>query len=242
MKKALFRVGSFTLAAMMVAVMAFIVPQTTKAAPGCDTSSEVCYNDGMLEFGTTVGNLPGFSVPKPAWQNPPAAAQKPKTGRVVTYSVTTKGTITASLAEFKQQANQTLNDSRGWSRLGVSFSEVASGGDFTLVLSEASQLPTYSDGCTADYSCNVGRNVIINQDRWLGATPSWNNAGGSLRDYRHMVVNHETGHWLGHSHANCGGPGQPAPLMQQQSIDLQSCTFNPWPLDSELTSSRLGIS
>lgn len=225
----------------MVAIMTFVVPQTTKAAPaGCTDTKEICYVDGSLQFASAIGSLKGFSVPEPAWINPPAA-KKPSTGKVVTYSVTTSGAVTASLAEFKQLANQTLNDSRGWSRLGVSFSEVASGGDFTLVLSVAANLPTFSEGCTADYSCNVGRNVIINQDRWLYATPSWNNAGGSLRDYRHMVVNHETGHWLGHSHSNCGGPGQPAPLMQQQSIDLQGCTFNPWPLNSELTSSRLGI-
>ena len=160
---------------------------------------------------------------------------------VVTYDVTTKGVVTANLAEFKQQANATLNDQRGWARVGATFQEVASGGQFTLVLSEASQLPTFSEGCGEYYSCNAGRFVIINQDRWLGATDPWNNAGGSLRDYRHMVVNHETGHWLGHGHEFCGGAGQAAPVMQQQSISLQGCTFNPWPLASELWSTRLGI-
>ncbi len=168
------------------------------------------------------------------------AANVPKT-TLVTYSVTTRGAITANLAEFKSQANATLNDAKGWSRMGVAFQEVASGGSFTLVLSEASQLPTFSPGCSAEYSCNAGRYVIINQDRWQGATASWNQAGGSLRDYRHMVVNHETGHWLGHGHENCGGSGQPAPVMQQQSIGLQGCTFNPWPLVSELWSTQLGI-
>lgn len=161
--------------------------------------------------------------------------------RTVTYSVTTRGVITANLVEFKGQANASLNDSRGWSRLGVIFQEVASGGDFTLVLSEASQMTSFSSGCGVDYSCRAGRYVIINQDRWQGATPSWNNAGGSLRDYRHMVVNHETGHWLGHDHASCTGVGQPAQVMQQQSIDLQGCAFNPWPTASELWSSQLGI-
>lgn len=160
---------------------------------------------------------------------------------VVTYDVTTKGVVTANLAEFKQQANATLNDARGWARMGVTFNEVANGGQFTLVLSEASQLPSFSPGCGVDYSCNAGRYVIINQDRWLGATEPWNVAGGSLRDYRHMVVNHETGHWLGHGHQSCGGPGQAAPVMQQQSISLQGCTFNPWPLKGELHSSRLGL-
>lgn len=241
MKKLLFHVGSLVAALIMIAVVAFVVPQNTNAhSAECHPSEEICFDESLLELNTTVASLPGFSVQKPAWQNPPAA--KPSTGRVVTYSVTTRGAVTANLAEFKQQANQTLNDSRGWSRLGVSFSEVASGGEFTLILSVASELPNFSAGCSVEYSCNVGRNVIINQDRWLGATPSWNNAGGTLRDYRHMVVNHETGHWLGHGHRNCGGAGQPAPLMQQQSIDLQGCTFNPWPLDSELSSTRLGIS
>jgi len=186
------------------------------------------------------------SLQAPAWLKAQdaaaaAAARTVTDTRTVTYSVTTRGTVTADLAEFRAQAYQTLNDGRGWARMGVAFQEVASGGDFTLVLSEASQVPSFSPGCGAEYSCRAGRYVIINQDRWLGATPSWNSAGGSLRDYRHMVVNHETGHWLGHDHLSCGGAGQAAPVMQQQSIDLQGCGFNAWPLASELWSSQLGI-
>lgn len=168
------------------------------------------------------------------------AAKRPVT-KTVTYDVTTRGAVTANLAEFRAQANATLNDPRGWTRMGVGFQEVATGGMFTLVLSEASQLPSFSPGCGTEYSCRVGRHVIINQDRWLNATSSWNQANGSIRDYRHMVVNHETGHWLGHGHANCGGAGQSAAVMQQQSIALQGCKFNPWPLDSELWSTQLGI-
>lgn len=161
----------------------------------------------------------------------------------VTYDVSTDGSIVADLAEFKALANETLNDSRGWSRLGVNFQEVASGGSFTLVLSEASHVPNYSYVCSSDWSCRVGRYVIINQDRWLYASDSWNNSGGSLRDYRNMVINHETGHWLGHSddNAHCGGSGQSAPVMQQQSISLLGCSFNPWPLNFEMWSSQLGI-
>lgn len=163
---------------------------------------------------------------------------------VVSYDVETRGSVTG-LAEFKSLANQTLNDSRGWSRLGVSFQEVVSGGSFTLVLSEASQVPIFNYSVCSDYwSCQVGRYVIINQDRWYGASDAWNQAGGALRDYQHMVVNHETGHWLGHGHENSGcygTSGQLAPLMQQQSMDLRECVFNPWPLNYEIWSSRLGI-
>lgn len=207
--------------------------------------------ESLQDLPSALGSIKVPNLEEPEWlkeQNAAEAAAKaaarstvPVT-KVVTYDVTTKGAITANMAEFRAQANATLNDGRGWARLGVSFQEVASGGMFTLVMSEASQLPSFSSGCGTEYSCRAGRYVIINQDRWLGATESWNNAGGSIRDYRHMVVNHETGHWLGHDHENCSGAGNPAQVMQQQSISLQGCSFNPWPTASELWSTQLGIS
>jgi len=168
------------------------------------------------------------------------AISKPKwyTNVTFTYSVSKNGATSGDLAEFSRLANETLNDTRGWTRLGVQFKEVTSGGNFRLILAQASLMSSYSSGCTADWSCNVGNSVIINDDRWMNASPSWNNAGGTLRDYRNMVVNHETGHWLGHGHTFCNGGGK-ATVMQQQSIDLQGCTFNPWPLESELWSTRL---
>ena len=203
----------------------------------------------LQELPVTFEALKVPSLEEPGWlkaQNAAEeaaknAAKKTPTTKVVTYDVSSRGPITANMTEFRSQSNATLNDGRGWSRLGVSFQEVASGGMFTLVMSTADQMTSFSPGCGEEYSCRAGRYVIINQDRWLGATPSWNQAGGSLRDYRHMVVNHETGHWLGHGHASCGGSGQAAPVMQQQSISLQGCSFNPWPTTSELWSSQLGI-
>lgn len=184
--------------------------------------------------------LHASTIPKiatPAWLSPQTA-----TTRIVTYSVETRGNIVTDLEEFKNIANQTLNDSRGWSKLGLSFSAVAMGGDFTLVLSEASQMTTFSEnGCDTTYSCNVGRFVIINQDRWLNPTPSWTDAGANLADYRQMVLNHETGHWLGHGHSYCSTKGVAATVMQQQSMSMQGCTPNPWPLPSELYAPTLGI-
>jgi hypothetical protein len=71
--------------------------------------------------------------------------------------------------------------------LDVSFQEVATGGVFTIVLSEASQVPSfYPNVCSSYWSCRVGRYIVINQDRWLGASDSWNQAGGLLINYRHM--------------------------------------------------------
>ena len=214
---------------------------TTISTPTIDTTD-------YSSMGETIKQIKLPKIDQPKWLKDQIAAEAAAGARraagagvTVTYDVTSKGAITASFAEFKTLANQTLNDSRGWSRMNVSFKEVASGGDFTLVLSEASQVPTFSSACSTDYSCRVGRYVIINQDRWIYTTPSWKSGGGSTRDYRHMVINHETGHWLGHGHQSCGGSGQPAPVMQQQSISLQGCKFNPWPLASELYSGTLGI-
>lgn len=153
--------------------------------------------------------------------------------RRVTYSVATRGRITTSVATFRRQAQETYADARGWRAGGVDFRAVARGGDFTLVLAEASTLPSFGAGCSTYWSCRVGRFVVINQDRWKFASPAWNSARAGLRNYRHLVVNHETGHWLGHGHRGCSRAGQPAPVMMQQSKGLDGCRFNPWPLPGE---------
>ncbi len=154
--------------------------------------------------------------------------------RTVRYHVETRGKITADLAEFKTQVQQTYDDPRGWRAAGIAFRRVKHGGAFTLVLAQASWVPRFSSECSATWSCRVGRFVIINQTRWQRASPAWNAAGRSRRDYRHMVSNHETGHWLGHGHASCPGRGRLAPVMMQQSKGTAGCRLNPWPLTSEL--------
>lgn len=208
----------------------------------CNENNLYCPTSSIHSLSTLVKNYPSPNVtpPQSPIATPPITVRKPVT-KTVAYDVATRGTITADLANFKAQAAETYADTRGWSRLGVTFKEVVSGGQFTLVLSEAGQVPSFGSPCDSTYSCRIGRYVIINQDRWQNATDSWNNAGGDLRNYRHMVVNHETGHWLGHGHTYCSGAGQAASVMQQQSINLGGCKFNPWPLDSEIWSTTLGI-
>ncbi|HET9411670.1 MAG TPA: DUF3152 domain-containing protein [Candidatus Saccharimonadales bacterium] len=208
----------------------------------CGEDNLHCPTSSIRELSSLIANypVPNVTAPQPVIVTPPITVRKPIT-QTVTYDVTTKGTISADFATFKAQAAETFADSRGWSRLGVTFKEVASGGQFTLVLSEGSQVPTFGSPCDSEYSCQIDRYVIINQTRWQNATSSWNQAGGDLRNYRHMVINHETGHWLGHGHTVCSGAGQAASVMMQQSINLGGCKFNPWPLDSEIWSSKLGI-
>ena len=156
--------------------------------------------------------------------------------RTVTYRIETRGRMTTSVREFARLAARTYADPRGWRNAGVAFKRVGGASDFSLVLAEASWLPRFSGVCSVQWSCRAGRYVVVNQTRWKYASPSWNAARRSLRDYRHLVVNHETGHWLGHGHLGCSGRGRLAPVMMQQSKGLAGCRHNPWPLPSELWS------
>lgn len=156
------------------------------------------------------------------------------TRRTVKYTVVTKGDISTSTATFRRQVQETLDDPRGWRSAGIAFKRVKSGGSMTIVLAQASKVPSYSGACSTQWSCRVGRHVIINQERWKHASPAWNAAKGTtLRGYRNMVVNHEVGHWLGWHHASCPGKGRKAPIMMQQSKGRNGCTFNAWPKPSE---------
>jgi hypothetical protein len=168
---------------------------------------------------------------------PAVAAYAVPVRRRVTYSVTTRGRVTASMKAFRRQAQETFDHPRGWRAAGVRLRRVRRGGDFTLVLAAARTMPSFSPGCSVRWSCRVGRRVVINQLRWKHASPAWNAAGRSLRGYRHLVVNHETGHWLGRGHTGCRGRGR-APVMMQQSKGTGRCRFNAWPLSWELAAVR----
>jgi hypothetical protein len=164
----------------------------------------------------------------------PVFKQSASPTKTIPYTVSTRGIDSSGIEEFKLLADQTLNDPRGWSRIGVKFVPVEAGGQFGLILATPSEVGAVA-GCSSEWSCRYGRDVLVNLSRWMDATPSWNASGGNLRDYRHMVVNHEVGHWIGHDHEDCAGAGQLAPVMLQQSIDLQGCRFNPWPLTHEVS-------
>lgn len=239
---ALRRVGLYLIPVLLAGWgLTSIVSASTHGAT-CASTEAFCFAPQLT---STPSRLDAATVPKiatPAWLSASGGQSQTDAAREVTYMVAQKGTLSADFDEFTSQVNQTLNSPLGWSRLGLRFVRVESGGQFTIWLSEASQVPSFSPGgCDAIVSCRVGNNVVINETRWLNGSDAWNAAGGSLRDYRHMVVNHETGHWLGHGHEYCSAAGQPASVMQQQTIDMQGCAPNSWPLQHELYAPTLGI-
>lgn len=165
--------------------------------------------------------------------------------KVIYYRTTIWGSVEANFDDFKSKVAETLNDPRGWVRAGLKFVEVTSGQDVDVILSDPASLEATA-GCSGDLSCTTWANqVIINDVRWREGTEVTLAAGASTRDYQHMVVNHEMGHWLGHyAHiegctAENGFAGGPAPIMLQQSTGLRGCaSFNAWPLESELWTLR----
>ena len=165
--------------------------------------------------------------------------------KVIYYKMMVWGDVEANFSDFRRKVAETLDDSRGWVRAGLKFIEVNSGQDVNVVLSDPASLGA-TPGCSSELSCTTWANqVIINDLRWREGTEASRANAMSTRDYQHMVVNHEMGHWLGHyAHIEgCtienGFIGGPAPIMLQQSTGLRGCaTFNAWPLDAELWTLR----
>jgi hypothetical protein len=187
---------------------------------------------------TTTEPDPGSAPePQPAPQPEPEPSTGPDAGgrdpRPVRVRIDRRVADEAT-ADFEEVAVATLTDPRGWQRAGF---ELTFGDDapYTLVLAEASEVDAlcrpYDTG--GRYSCQNGPVVALNADRWRTATPQWT---GDLDSYRQMLVNHEVGHLLGEHHPSpqCPGPGQPAPVMAQQSTSLGECLPNPWPLQWEI--------
>jgi Protein of unknown function (DUF3152) len=81
------------------------------------------------------------------------------------------------------------------------------------------------------YSCFNAGSLYINLTRWTSGVPHY----PSLELYRHLVINHEMGHYLGFQHVPCPGAGRPAPVMQRQTASLDGCVANPYPYPDGVT-------
>ncbi|TQN43680.1 uncharacterized protein DUF3152 [Blastococcus colisei] len=158
------------------------------------------------------------------------------TGPLQRFVVEVEDGIGVDGVTFAQAVEGTLADPRSWGNGGrMSFQRVgaaeATAGqyDFRVSLVSPGSMETYCPGVgTGGYtSCRYGERAVINLARWATAVPDYE---GDVATYRHYVVNHEVGHAIGNrEHPPCPGPGQLAPVMQQQTLGLNGCAKNPWP-------------
>jgi hypothetical protein len=157
------------------------------------------------------------------------------TGPLERFVVEVEDGIGVDGAQFAAAVETTLGDPRSWGNGGqmafqrVGAAEAAAGDyDFRVSLVSPGSMETYCPGVgTGGYtSCRYGERAVINLARWETAVPDY---AGDIATYRLYVVNHEVGHALGNGHEKCPGPGQLAPVMEQQTLGLQGCVKNAWP-------------
>jgi hypothetical protein len=151
-------------------------------------------------------------------------------GPLVRYAVDVEQGLPEDPAAFAAIVERILGDPRSWGHGGAyRFQRVASGTvKFRVTLASPAEVDRLcsmldTNGYT---SCRQGNRSVINQNRWESAVSGW---PADLATYQDYVINHEVGHALGHGHLHCSGAGQSAPVMQQQTLDLEGCKPNGWP-------------
>jgi Protein of unknown function (DUF3152) len=150
-------------------------------------------------------------------------------GDLVRYTVEIEGGLPYDPQQIASIVDATLADSRSWIASGEhAFQRVDTDGEVRVLLSTPS---TTDDLCAplqtrGEVSCRNGALVVVNAKRWQLGIEAY---GADVDQYRHYLINHEMGHALGFSHAECPGKGEAAPIMLQQSYGLDACIPNPWP-------------
>jgi Protein of unknown function (DUF3152) len=161
------------------------------------------------------------------------------TGRTVAYGIDIEDGLPVSAADFAAVVHTVLVDDRGWQAkddmrfVPVSPAERTGGARVDILVTLAS--PTLTAKLCAplntsvqQVSCWNGSRAVLNLTRWMRGASTY---GDDLAAYRDYLVSHEVGHGLGHGHVHCPGAGRPAPVMVQQTKDLEGCTAWPWPTD-----------
>lgn len=201
-------------------------------APGSVAPSTVVDEPAPTGSTSTAGPTPGFVQSGDGKLSvvPGGSAVLGTAGPVTTFDVETEGGLGVDGAEFAAEVEKVLGDPRSWVGGGtVRFQRVA---DENAALHITLVSPQHVEGLCPGYgtngftSCRYRDRVVINLARWSVGVDDY---AGHLGEYREYVVNHEVGHYLGHSHVPCPAPGAKAPVMMQQTLGVAPCVMNAWP-------------
>ena len=204
----------------------------------------------------TSAELPdGPPVPRlgyGTWHVVPGSSGAIGVGVLHTYSVEVEDGVRVADgdAAFGRTVEQALGDPRGWTADGeVALRRVDAGQPDLRIRLTAQETARALCGFELpfDTSCRIDDAVYLSAARWARGAKAFDD----LAEYRRYMVNHEVGHFLGHSHEPCEVDGAPAPVMMQQTFstandelaritrenpqqtvvptDGKVCEPNPWP-------------
>lgn len=158
-------------------------------------------------------------------------------GELFTYRVETEKGSGVDVESFAGAVDRTFSHERGWTADGDFRFQRVTDEEPRMTVRLATP-ETVDKACrevgldTEGFlSCRSGNVVYLNLNRWAVGVKAVRDLGV----YRHYLVNHEVGHILGRQHEACPGKGKPAPVMQQQTKELDGCTANAWPYDADGT-------
>lgn len=153
----------------------------------------------------------------------------PAEGKVWRVQIAVERGLPVDPEAFAEAVLATLNDPRGWNGAdGSTFAWTDSDRyDARVVLASPGTtdrlcLPLDTIG---ELSCGIEDTAVLNFKRWATGSKAWKNVG----NYRHYLVNHEVGHVIGYHHDLCGGKGEHATVMVQQTTTTSGCIPQPWP-------------
>lgn len=205
--------------------------RTKPPLPWLRTSVEQVLRAERARAGLTGTDVPGSGSGRLAVVEGADDAPRPA-ARVMSVRVEVEEGLPVDGAAFADFAMTVLNDERGWGHDGsVTFARTDGTADLRVVLASGALT---DDLCfplrtLGEVSCGTAGRAVLNAERWSDGAEPFVTGGGTLTDYRQYLVNHEVGHLLGRPHQTCPATGEPAPVMVQQTLDLQGCLPNGWP-------------
>ncbi|MFI2362383.1 DUF3152 domain-containing protein [Promicromonospora sp. NPDC019610] len=201
-----------------------VAGKTAPPAPAAEPEPTPEPGSGLL--GTSVGVAPKLSGKLVVARGSRAA---PAEGKVWRVQVAVEKGLPVDPEVFAEAVLATLNDPRGWHGAdGSTFAWTDSDRyDVRVVLASPGTtdrlcLPLDTIG---KLSCGIEETAVLNFRRWATGSTAWKDVG----NYRHYLVNHEVGHVIGYHHDLCGGKGEHATVMVQQTTTTSGCIPQPWP-------------